>query len=59
MSDDQIRKLAEDLFSMDLASRRAKFAQLSAEEQDAVVAYLDSHYASYRAWLGGAPPPAG
>jgi hypothetical protein len=56
MSTERIREMAEELLALDLASRRAMFAELSTDDQDAVVAYLDAHHASYRAWLEEAPP---
>ena len=51
MSDERIREIAEDLLASDFPSRRAKFAELAADDKDAVVAYIDAHYAPYRAWL--------
>jgi len=57
LSDERIREIAGGAF--DLGERRARFAELSADGRDAVVAYLDNHHSSYRAWLEGGGPDTG
>jgi hypothetical protein len=59
MNDDRIREIAEGLLASDFPSRRAKFDALAGDDRDAVVAYIEMHYAPYRAWLEDPPPQTG
>lgn len=55
MSEDRIRAIADEIIASldDLAHERARFDQLSEDDQEAVLRVLAARGEVYKAWLGG------